>query len=83
MHLRLVSLYRTGERLAITEDEMCSVVVYDSGSWIPYVQKSTINWNRRDGLALEIRNLNFILWEIGTKTAQVKHPVTAIGVLPG
>ena len=61
----------------------CSVVVYGSGSWIPYVQESTINWNRRDGLALEIRNLNFILWEVGTKTAQVKHPVSAIGILPG
>jgi len=62
---------------------MCSVVVglsYCSGSWIPYVQESIINWNRRNGLALEIWNLNSILWEIGT--AQVEHPVTAIGVLP-
>lgn len=61
---------------------MCSVVVYGSGSWIPYGQESTINWNRKDGLALEIWNLNFILWEISTKTAQLMHPVTAIGVLP-
>lgn len=61
---------------------MCSVV-YGPGSWIPNVQESTMNWNRGDGLPLEIRNLNFILWETGMKTALVKNPVTALGLLSG
>lgn len=51
---------QAGTRLGVIEDEMGTVVGYDPGRQIPYVQKSTINWNRRDGLALEIWNFNFI-----------------------